>query len=162
MNTEITRKLGVVNQSGLSEFQKAGLETYLRAVMGFIDQIIKNNNILGGIQSAEQTNEIQEYENNLVLTVEAVKRVENAMARNRILEMREAGELIDLHPVITSMLLNQSYAKQAVMLARTPTEILEPIMQKLENKGGGLKLDFLMIELQLSNVGKDQNKPRKS
>ena len=154
MNTEIARILGEVNKLGLSEFQKAGLEMYLHAVMGFTDRIIKNKNILSGIQSVEQTSDIQEYIKNIVLTVEAVKGVENAMARNRILEMREAGALMDRYPVITSMLENQTYAKQALMLARTPTEILEPIMQKLEAKGGGLKLDFLMIELQLSNVGK--------
>jgi hypothetical protein len=158
---EITRLLREVPQSGLPEYQIAGLETYLRAVIEFIGRIIENNNILHQIQSVEQTSDIQEYVKSLVQTIKAVKGVENAIARDRILEMREAGELLDLYPIITAMLEDHTYARQALMLAHTPMKILDPIMQELEAKGGGLKLDFLIIELQLSKLRKRLNKPSK-
>jgi hypothetical protein len=106
---EITRLLREVPQSGLPEYQIAGLETYLRAVIEFIGRIIENNNILHQIQSVEQTSDIQEYVKSLVQTIKAVKGVENAIARDRILEMREAGELLDLYPIITAMLEDHTY-----------------------------------------------------
>ena len=157
--TEITRLLREVHQLDLPENRKAGLEIYLRAVLQFLNQIIRNNNILSGIRSGEQTSEIQEYIKSLKQTAEALNGIENAIARNRILEMREAGELLDLYPFITAMLDDQRYARQALMFARTPIEILETIMQELEAKGSGLKLDFLLTELQLSKLRKRENKP---
>lgn len=83
---------------------------------------------------------------------ESMKDISSMLARHRISELREMGEIFEHYPMVASAQNDPVLARRAIKLANIPMDLLVLIMQKLESSKDGLTLDSVLKEITPSGL----------
>jgi hypothetical protein len=125
-----------VRESNLPEYKKAAVEKYLRATMRIIDRMIKNDNILKGIRSMDQTRDTEEYVKGLVKLIGEQLAIHNLMVGDDLRDNRETvkemlehdiayDEFPELPKLLKSMGITRLRFPDWLELAKYPDGVFE-------------------------------------